>query len=254
MNPVLSRMNTYIRDMMVCSLSGRLPLYIVNEYPKSGGTWVGQMLGKALNIPFPRNRFPKFEKSIIHGHYLHPRNMKHVVIVWRDGRDVMTSWYYHCLFPHEYYNDRLVKITRNALLFKDYEDVKNNMPQFIEYVFTRQKNPNFSWSDFVRVWHNHKNAVHVRYEDIRNNTDEELKRIVSELTWVQLSPDAATDIAEEFSFSRQKKRKSGFMRKGIVGDWRNHFTPEAKELFNFYAGDCLIQMGYEKNQKWVKES
>ena len=31
---------------MVHMLSGAIPLYIVNEYPKSGGTWVGQMLGE----------------------------------------------------------------------------------------------------------------------------------------------------------------------------------------------------------------
>jgi hypothetical protein len=80
--------NALLRIGMVHMLSGAIPLYIVNEYPKSGGTWVGQMLGRALRVPFPRNRFPVLRPSIMHGHYLRPWGMKNVVVVWRDGRDV----------------------------------------------------------------------------------------------------------------------------------------------------------------------
>ena len=56
--PLTGRSNDLVRAGMVRLLSGVLPLYVVNEYPKSGGTWVGQMLGRALDVPFPRNRPP----------------------------------------------------------------------------------------------------------------------------------------------------------------------------------------------------
>ncbi len=53
-------------------------------------------------------------------------------------------------------------------------------------------------------------------------------------------------------FPGQENKKS-FMRKGLVGDWHNYFTQEARELFAHYAGDELILLGYEQDQTWVYE-
>ncbi len=41
------------------------------------------------------------------------------------------------------------------------------------------------------------------------------------------------------------------LRKGIVGDWRNHFTREAAEIFESRAGDQLRLLGYESSTSWV---
>ena len=131
---------------MVHTLSGVLPLYVVNEYPKSGGTWVGQMLGRALGVPFPRNRFPMLRTSIMHGHYLRPWGMKNVVVVWRDGRDVTVSWYYQNLFSHEWHNEPQVQRARRELSFSDYDNIYENLPQFIEWAFTQARR-RLSWAD-----------------------------------------------------------------------------------------------------------
>jgi hypothetical protein len=58
-------------------------------------------------------------------------------------------------------------------------------------------------------------------------------------------------------FSRSAGRQAGqedrgsFRRKGASGDWRNHFTREAGEVFDSYAGDALIDFGYETDRSWV---
>jgi hypothetical protein len=255
---VYEKENELIRAGMVHLLSGVVPLYIVNEFPKSGGTWVGQMLGRALGIPFPRNRFPVFRSSVMHGHYLNPLGMRNVVVPWRDGRDIMVSWYHQQLIPHEY-NQRQVARSRGELRLEDYEDVYGNLPAFIEYAFRRPHSPGFSWADFVQSWHPRKGVVHVRYEDLRRRTAEQLRRIVSQLTGQRLSPEEAAAIAEEFSFERQSGRRSGeedkksFLRKGVVGDWREQFSPEAREVFDRYAGDELILLGYERDRSWVTD-
>lgn len=242
---------------MAYALSGPLSLYIVNEYPKSGGTWVGQMVGRALNVPFPRNRFPVLRSSIMHSHYLNPRGLRNVVLVWRDGRDVMVSWYYHCLFTNELDNAPLVQRVRKEVPFQDYDNIYENLPGFIEYSFTQQSHPSFSWADFVRRWLSRKGVVYVHYEDLRTNTAEELQRIVAELTGEHLDPSRAGAVAEEFSFARQSGRSAGeettgrWMRKGVVGDWRNHFSPIACETFDHYAGDELLLLGYEKDRSWA---
>jgi hypothetical protein len=250
--------NALLRAGMVHLLSGALPLYVVNEFPKSGGTWVGQMLGRALGVPFPRNRLPVLRPSIMHGHYLGPWGMKNVVVCWRDGRDVMVSWYHQQLISHEW-NERQVRRSRRELRLGDYEDVYKNLPAFIEYAFTRPHSPRFSWADFVRRWHGRKDAIHVRYEDLRRETARELRRVVLGLTGRRLSPEEATAIVEEFSFERLAGRRPGeedkgsFLRKGMVGDWRNHFSPEAKEIFDRHAGDELILLGYERDRAWVED-
>jgi hypothetical protein len=248
--------NELIRAGMVHLLSGALGLYVVNEFPKSGGTWVGQMLGRALGVPFPRNRFPEFRSSIMHGHYLGAWGMKNVVVVWRDGRDVMVSWYHQQLIPHEW-NRAQVARSRRELPLEDYDDVYENLPAFIEYAFTRPHSPGFSWRDFGRRWHGRKRAVHVRYEDLRHDTTGELQRSVRELAGEELSPEEARAIADEFSFERQSGRRSGeedresFLRKGVVGEWRERFSPRACEVFDRYAGEELILLGYERDRSWL---
>ena len=256
MSLLCDRTNDLVRAGMVHVLSGIVPLYVVDEFPKSGGTWVGQMLGRALGVPFPRNRFPMLRTSIMHGHYLDPWGIKNAVIVWRDGRDVMASWYHQQLVPHEF-NARQVERSRRELPLEDYDDVRRNLPAFIEYSFTRPHSPSFSWTDFVRRWHGKEDAVHVRYEDLHRDTAGELQRVVAELTGRRISREEAAAVAEEFSFERQSGRPSGeeskksFLRKGVVGDWRNVFGPEARQIFDHFAGEELILLGYEKDRSWV---
>mgnify|MGYP001793945937 CR=1 FL=1 len=126
MNKINVKLESILRYCMVHNLSKFLQLYIINEYPKSGGTWVGQMLARALDIPFPRNRFPELRSSIMHGHYLNPWGMKNVVVVWRDGRDMMVSWYHHCLYKYKFGNEILVnKVTRD-LNIQEPENVVTN--------------------------------------------------------------------------------------------------------------------------------
>jgi hypothetical protein len=92
--------------------------------PKSGGSWLGQMLGELIGLPFPRNRLPVLRPSIMHGHYLYFPTMKNVFVALRDGRDIMVSFYYYSLFENDKFNSRLVEITRRELQFDDYDDIK----------------------------------------------------------------------------------------------------------------------------------
>ncbi len=253
------KLNGLVRYLIVHAGCNKfLGYYLVNEYPKSGGSWLGQMLAAALGLPFPRNRLPMLSPSIMHGHYLNPWNIKKAVIIWRDGRDVLVSQYYHSLFKNERGNARLVDITRDDLRFKDYDDIKANLPLFLKYVYETKKHPRFSWKDFVDSWADNRQAIHVKYEDLRLNTSYELQRIVKEIAGIELHENRAQQIAYEYSFEKLSKRKSGnenknsFMRKGIIGDWKNHFTKETKELFAGYAGDALITLGYEKDYSWVR--
>jgi len=45
-------------------------------------------------------------------------------------------------------------------------------------------------------------------------------------------------------------QRSPTFRSGKVGGWREHFTPQHKELFKQVAGELLIALGYEKDLDW----
>jgi Sulfotransferase domain len=44
--------------------------------------------------------------------------------------------------------------------------------------------------------------------------------------------------------------ESSHYRKGMPGDWRNHFTDDHKAYFKRNYNDLLIKLGYEKDDKW----
>lgn len=44
--------------------------------------------------------------------------------------------------------------------------------------------------------------------------------------------------------------ESSHYRKGVPGDWRNHFTDAHKAYFKRHYNDLLIKLGYEKDDKW----
>ena len=132
------RLDAMQRLIMVNTLSGVLPLYIVTEYPKSGGSWLCSMLSEYMNIPFPRNRRPNLTSSIMHGHMSYSPLMRNVTCFFRDGRDVMISFYYHMLFENDKNSPILVSRTRSDLNFTNVDDIKSNLSDFIEYVHNRE--------------------------------------------------------------------------------------------------------------------
>lgn len=257
---VWHKLNGLFRYGLVHSSTRIFPLYIVNEYPKSGGSWVGQMLSEAIDVPFPRNRFPQLSPCIMHGHFMHKWNMHNVLNVWRDGRDVLISQYYHSLIRNDESNSRLVALCRADLKFDDYQDIEANLVPFMEYVFEAKKHPKMSWSDFVERWADCPECVHVHYEDLRQQPERELCRVVNELADLQLSPSCASDIVQNYSFEKLSGRQTGventrsFLRKGLVGDWKNYFSLEARERFHQYAGHALIKLGYEADDTWITKT
>jgi len=182
--------------------------------------------------------------------------MKNVFVVLRDGRDVMVSSYFHSFFKNELFNHTLVEKMRRKLPFNDYNDVKNNLPQFIEYKFTKKRPPRFTWSEFVESWLD-KDVVFVKYENLLKNPVIEIVKALEMISDQKPDYNRIKQIVDNYSFQTLAKRnrgtenRSSFMRKGIAGDWKNYFNKEARGLFNYYAGDQLIKLVYEKDESWV---
>jgi hypothetical protein len=63
----------------------------------------------------------------------------------------------------------------------------------------------------------------------------------------------------KYSFEQQTGRKAGteergaILRKGVAGDWRNHFTREAGAAFDRHFGETLVRLGYESDRTWFEK-
>jgi len=165
--------------------------------------------------------------------------------IYRDPRDLLVSQVYyateiyeeHAL--HEYYN-RLPNMDERlkAVIQGIHEDEKANRPgiadQYARFI---------AWLDFPAV-------MPVRFEDLIQNRPQTINAMLDHLetTGYKIPLDRQAAI-EKIMHAIDPKRSPTF-RKGVVGDWRSHFTEEHKCLFKATAGDLLIQLGYEKNNDW----
>jgi hypothetical protein len=254
MNLVYIRARALRHKVFVRCLSGIAPYYLVNEFPKSGGTWLSQMLASVLELPFRRNQPIRLEPSVTHGHFLNTLGLRNTVVLWRDPRDVIVSFYYHCYFVNEHGNDLFVSLMRKKSSFTDYSDIRANLPEFIRILSEQPISPRFSWPEFAKVWGNRTGTVQTSYEALRRDTPTELTRIVYELTGRRIPLGRAREVADKYDFNLLKAQsvrersavtEVSFIREGALGGWRQHFSSEAEEALknNGYI-DAMRMLGY----------
>lgn len=242
-----------------------IPLVCVVAYPKSGTTWVAQLLADYLQLPFPRNSIlPVGCPAVVHGHQCVWKKYRQAVYVVRDGRDAEVSKYFYNM-RNISEGDHPPMTRRERRIFPDMvnkSDVKHNLPLFIESQQTHPVGARVNWVKHVSSYFevNNPNVVLVRYEDLLADGETALAEVLSKLTGEEPQMDRIRATIERFSFARQKtilekKRpgKSQFLRKGQSGDWRNYFTRQTAELADRYYGDMLIKCGYEKDHSWVEQ-
>ena len=187
-----------------------------------------------------------------------------VIHIIRDGRDVAVSLLYHLwnhatdeggnfeLSPEESAkrqayreNPSKVMATGDGLLPK--EMLREEATGWKDQVSKSMKDDRkLLGADYTEV----------RYEDLQKRPAREIRRLL-EFFGAEASDETVKRCVSAASFERLTQgRKRGeedptsFFRKGVMGDWRNVFTEEDKQIFKEAAGDLLIELGYEKNNDW----
>lgn len=110
---------------------------------------------------------------------------------------------------------------------------------------------NTSFRIFLEWQHEPYNMI-VKFEDMvglsgggSSAAAERTIRDIAEHIELQLSPDEIARIASE-----SYDTKSPTFRRGMIGDWKEHFLPEHKVMFKAVAGELLIDLGYETGLDW----
>lgn len=110
--------------------------------------------------------------------------------------------------------------------------------------------------DIATDWLNDKRVAAIRYEDLMRDPVATLEASLRSVD-VSVDRDFIQSVAgrltfEGFSGNRPRgvEHKSSHFRKGIVGDWKNHFTDFHKAICKLRIGDHLIKLGYEADLLW----
>jgi hypothetical protein len=226
-------------------------IYQVIEHQKSGGTWVARIIAKYLNIQFVTkpNRWLNANSLVrIHSPRQYAVNSKKQVYVIRDGRDVMTSFYFHLFLR--------LKIPQGKQ-FTCINDVKKNMPKYLEMYFNKQLGNKTTWVEHTNNWMRQKVTI-VRYEDMLENTMRAMIPIVEKIGNKPADTERLENAVKLNDFKKVSGRNQGeenqesYHRKGIKGDYKNYFNRQAAGIFHYYAGKKLIDLGYEKDDSWVQ--
>lgn len=212
------------------------------------------------------------EWAVRHDHSPYDPSYQPALYLIRDGRDVLVSLYFH----HYYHlrspagNRAIGKRVHEYFVHLlgpgyDLDAVQKNLPVFLSDVqrrpfggiARRRRNGYFlPWPDHIANWYSREGVLQLRYEDLLEDCAGQLLRIAEYLGVADISDEVANRIAEENSFCALSRRTPGEedrqspLRKGIVGDWKNHFTYETGQLFEQIAGTTLRDLGYERDTSW----
>ncbi|QYK47655.1 MAG: sulfotransferase domain-containing protein [Phycisphaeraceae bacterium] len=249
------------------------PVLFVAGLPKSGTTWLEKMIssypgfhellipevaahelatGGSHDYELPDNMFERFKdmlvltKMHVHGS---PHNADvlrragvRYAILFRDLRDVAVSNYFY---------------VRNTPWHGDHphyagKSVEDGLLVFAE----RTLAPYAHW---VRSWNKNRDpnaSVILRYEQMLADPRSSVRQ-VADLFDLPRDEQTIQSLVDRFSFKnmsggrdRGEQSATQFVRKGVAGDWVNHFTPRVRDAFKQRAGDFFIEFGYEKDLNW----
>ena len=95
----------------------------------------------------------------------------------------------------------------------------------------------------------------LRYEDLQQRPEQEIARAF-EFLGVDSGPAVVATVVRGSAVEKERLKtvSNSFLRKGEVGDWRNHFDEDAARIFDEVAGQTLINLGYAADSEWVREA
>ena len=222
----------------------QFPFYYVMEFPKSGGSWLADMIADYLQIPRPLMPvFPLGFRCVVHSHWSYSPKLHRVFYLIRDGRDVAVSGYFRAIGEIQdppYASTRAYFRGRFPSLFDpsiDLTSPRETLPRFIEEWVRHPGGTTHTWPDHVAQWaFDRPHVVLIRYEDLLKDAAGVLSRAIPVHSGEPTDPERLEATVRKFTFERQSGRRAGqevrgaILRKGVAGDWRNHFTRRAGEV------------------------
>lgn len=228
--------------------------YYVLGYPKSGTTWLADLLNGYTGYPWHgRGLSPAGSHRIVHTHRFFPRVDKRTIYLLRDGRDAMIS-YYTALSRQSSLAAHRQALQRWLPAPFDMQHLCENLPDFIG-IIQRQWRSSIPYRRHVLRGLTRCRHV-VRYEQLRADPARTLLGALEFLTEGPCDEPRVRAVVEMNSLEHVRKNprdqhQQEFLGAGVVQGWNRYFTRAAGEAFLRHCGDALIVAGYESDDRWV---
>jgi hypothetical protein len=170
----------------------------------------------------------------------------HVV---RDPRDMIVSAYFSHLHSHPTDSWARLRIFRPWLQSLSKDDGLLREMEFMNPVLGEM----MVWDD------SHSGILQIRFEDLIRESADRFCNIFNELGLLNTRiPEAVVrDAVEHHAFERMSGGRAAgtadaghHFRKGVPGDWRNHFTTRHVDYFKLLYNPLLLKLGYETSDDW----
>jgi hypothetical protein len=258
------------------SITAELKLdYAVVDYPEDFGSDLGKFVkDKHVDFLMYMNADGDYIKTLPSFRGFH---------IVRDPRDIVVSAYFSHRFSHKEVASEIVEYRRalenmtddegllyvidhRAEQFREMGTWDYNQPNVLEVRMEDIiENPYKGWleigsflgflddSKFVMT----RRAVHFLNRTMRGIEIKTKRRIGLPILMNRLPAERLLGIVWDHDFKKMAKgrkpgeeNKASHYRKGVSGDWRNHFKPQHIEYFKQKYNPLLLKLGYEVDADW----
>lgn len=237
---------------------------IIVGYPKSGTNWLSRLAADLLQCNFlgdwgfetvnvsgikTENNVSEFQIYKSHHTFnelekASNKKVHKIIYIIRDPRDIVISGAYffnfHSSLSSFFRRLRIHTVLRNL----SFEKKKKEMIQAVLYG-NKKITPwlEVPWALHYKDYHK-KEMLFIKYEDLLNNPENELKNILNYLD-LEVNTLQITESIKNQSFKKRQKEVHQqdhknlikLIRKGSSGYWKNEFTKEEKKLFKLKLKD-----------------
>jgi hypothetical protein len=244
---------------------------IIVGFPRSGNTYISRLLGTLLNAPVTGayNAKPLAEEGlnrksdyVVRQLHLQPKSNC-------TSQQAIASGWIFC--TNNWKTERIIHIVRDprdVTVSAHFYWKRKNLTDTIRCVAEgKHPIPGGCWSSFVDSWSAHvpsnPHIYEIRFRDLIEGPHTTLQSL---LEWLDEQRDTTAInnalSAQSMTHKREQITRDGdsrpygksiqlhHLRKGIIGDWRNHFNAECIDLAHSYWQTHLIHYGFEKDDTW----
>jgi hypothetical protein len=177
------------------------------------------------------------------------------------GEKTPSHLYHLSVLKHIFPNAKVIQITRDCRdciisgwhhIYRETPDVaKSTYPELSSYTEVLTKQWIFDLQTGLQFQNEHPNDFHlIKYEDLHTQPETSIENVIQFLN-ASSNPDEIKQTIDAGSFenlTEGRKRgcedKKSHFRKGIIGDWKNHFDDKSLSIYENLAGQIGKSLGY----------